>query len=187
MKCRGRIAVAAMCAVALTVSSSCATLFSSSSVTVQMESDPPGAKYEIGPFSGKTPDSIAIPKKAIPDFATFELAGYERRTVPVESGITGVFWLDILFWPGLIVDMVTGDYKTLDVPEIRADLTPVASTSTAAVPTTARQAATPPTAARVSQPVVAAPAAPVAVARPATAAPAAPSQKSVVAPAAPGS
>ncbi len=120
----------------LLLGSGCATLFSSSSVPVQVTSDPPGAKYDIGPFSGKTPDSIAIPKKAIPDFATFQMPGYERRTVPVETGITGVFWLDILFWPGIIVDMVTGDYKTLDITEIRATLEPVAAnpTAPAAVP-----------------------------------------------------
>ena len=115
--------------VALTVAccflSSCATLFSSSTVTVQMDSDPPGAKYEVGPFSGKTPESIAIPKKSIPDFATFELPGYARQTVPIESGITGVFWVNILFWPGMIVDIVTGDYKTIDVPQVRATLTPL--------------------------------------------------------------
>jgi hypothetical protein len=114
--------------------SGCATLFTSSTVTVQMNSDPPGAKYDIGPFSGKTPDSIAIPKKSIPDFATFEMPGYERRTVPIVSGITGIFWLDILFWPGIIIDMVTGDYKTLDVPEVSASLTPVAPNTTAPAP-----------------------------------------------------
>lgn len=118
-------------ATALTCSS-CATLFTSSTETVQVTSEPPGAKYEIGPFSGKTPDSIAIPKKSIPDFATFEMPGYERRTVPVASGISGVFWVNILFWPGMIVDIVTGDYKTLPMNEIRADLSPVSSPAAAA-------------------------------------------------------
>lgn len=117
--------------------SSCATLFSSNTVTVQMQSEPPGAQYQIGPFSGKTPDSIAIPKKSIPDFATFELPGYERKTVPIESGITGVFWVNVLFWPGMIVDIVTGDYKTLDVPEVRASLTPSVAAANATTPSLA--------------------------------------------------
>lgn len=121
-------------ALAVLVASGCATLFSSGTVTVQMKSDPPGAKYELGPFSGKTPDSIAIPKKSIPDFAVFEMPGYERRTVPIESGITGVFWLDVLFWPGIIVDMVTGDYKTLSVPEVSATLTPLAANTAGTAP-----------------------------------------------------
>jgi hypothetical protein len=116
---------------AIFLSSSCATLFTSNDVTVQMNSDPPGAKYDVGPFSGKTPDSIAIPKKSIPDFATFELPGYEKRTVPVESGIAGVFWINVLFWPGMIVDIVTGDYKTLSVAEISATLTPLAGEAAA--------------------------------------------------------
>lgn len=125
-----------VCAMAIVglLSSGCATLFTSSSVPVQVSSDPPGANYQLGPFSGKTPDSIAIPKKSIPDFATFEMAGYERKTVPIESGITGVFWLDVLFWPGIIVDMVTGDYKTLDVPEVRATLDRVTPNATGSAP-----------------------------------------------------
>jgi len=84
---------------AVFLASSCATIFTSSSVTMQMNSNPQGANYSVGPFSGKTPDSIAIPKKSIPDFATFEMAGYDRRTVPVESGVAGVFWINVLFWP----------------------------------------------------------------------------------------
>ena len=59
--------------------SGCATLFTRSTVTVQMDSQPPGARYDVRPFLGKTPDSIAIPKKSIPDFATFELPGTRDR------------------------------------------------------------------------------------------------------------
>src|SRR5262249_39975874 len=106
MKTACRSMVAAM--VALFFGTGCATLFSSSTVPVQVTSEPLGAQYQLGPFSGKTPDSIAVPKKAIPDFATFEMAGYERRKVRVGAWITGFFWLDILFWPGIIVDMGDG-------------------------------------------------------------------------------
>jgi hypothetical protein len=105
----------------------CATLFTSSTETVQITSEPSGANYEYGPFSGKTPDSIAVPKKSLADFATFSMPGYERRTVTVDSGITGVFWLDVLFWPGLIVDVVTGDYRTLALNHISTTLTRIAS------------------------------------------------------------
>ena len=107
-----------------------------------MNSQPAGAQYQIGPFNGKTPDSIAIPKKSIPDFATFELAGYEKKTVPIESGITGVFWVNILFWPGMIVDIVTGDYKTLDVNEITASLSPVPGSAQQTAPAASTTAAT---------------------------------------------
>ncbi len=99
---------------------------------MQISSNPPGATYEFGPYSGKTPDSIAVPKKAIPDVATFEMPGYERRTLPVETEIAGVFWVNVLFWPGMIVDVVTGDYKTLPVNDIHANLTPLAAPVAAA-------------------------------------------------------
>ncbi len=128
---KSSLVVSLLAASAVLFAPACATIFTSNTETVQMNSDPPGAKYDLGPFSGKTPDSIAIPKKAIPDFATFEMPGYERRTVPVESGIAGVFWINVLFWPGMIVDMVTGDYKTLSLPTISATLTPLAANTAA--------------------------------------------------------
>lgn len=116
----------ALVACAALLNSSCATLFSSDTSVVQLNSNPPGATYTYGPFSGKTPDSIAVPKKEITSYASFAMNGYESRTVPVPTGITGVFWVNILFWPGMIVDVVTGDYQTIKVPTITADLTPIA-------------------------------------------------------------
>jgi hypothetical protein len=126
MKRKAKCNIFLLAAAAAMLNSSCATLFSSDSSVVQLNSNPLGATYTYGPFSGKTPDSIAVPKKEITGYATFAMNGYESRTVPVPTGITGVFWVNILFWPGMIVDVVTGDYQTIKVPTITADLTPVA-------------------------------------------------------------
>jgi hypothetical protein len=128
----------------------CATLFTNSTETVQITSEPSGANYEYGPFSGKTPDSIAVPKKSIADFATFSMPGYERRTITVDSGIAGVFWLDVLFWPAVLVDVATGDFRTLSVNQISATLTPIASNDAPRTPMSG--ATTPPGMAPASLP-----------------------------------
>lgn len=110
----------------------CATLFSSSTENVTVNSNPPGATYQYGPFNGTTPAQIVVPKKALASFATFSKPGYETATVPVVTGIQGATWWDILFWPGFIIDFVTSNATKLETPVITANLTPTAGTPPAA-------------------------------------------------------
>ncbi len=126
MRGKASVCIALFAAFAMVAGSGCATLFSSDTCVVQFESTPPGATYTYGPFSGKTPDSVAVPKKAIASYASFAMNGYQSKTVPVTTGITGVFWLNLLFWPGLIIDVVTGDYQTIKQPTVTAMLDPQA-------------------------------------------------------------
>lgn len=111
--------------VGIVLCSGCATMFSSGPETVTIKSDPPGARYQYGPYSGKTPDTIQASRKALAQTATFTMEGYEQKTVSVLTGIQGVTWWDILFWPGFIVDFVTGNAYKLETPEISAKLEPV--------------------------------------------------------------
>ena len=104
------------------VVSGCATIFSSDPEIINVTSDPPGAKFQYGPFSGTTPSSITVPRKALGSFATFRKEGYEEKTVPVVTGTQGVIWWGILFWPSLIIDFVTGNAYKLDPPLINAVL-----------------------------------------------------------------
>ena len=48
-----------------------------------------------------------------------------RRPCPCSPGIQGVTWWNILFWPGFIVDFVTGNAYKLETPEINGKLEPV--------------------------------------------------------------
>ena len=100
----------------------CATVFSGGPENIQVTSDPPGAKFNYGAYSGTTPTSIMVPRKALVTFATFRKDGYEEKTVPVITGIQGVTWIGILFWPALIIDFVTGNAYKLDPPLIRGNL-----------------------------------------------------------------
>jgi hypothetical protein len=110
----------------------CATLFASGPQEVTLNSNPAGATYRYGPFSGKTPATIEVPRKALASFATFSLQGYETTTVPVVTGIQGSTWWDILFPIGFVVDFVTGNANKVEIPTITADLTAKAGTPTAA-------------------------------------------------------
>ncbi len=102
----------------------CATIFTSSTQHVTVNSDPSGANFQYGPFNGTTPAQIEVPKKALASFASFSKPGYQNTTVPVVTGIQGATWWDILFWPGFIVDFVTSNATKLETPVITATLTP---------------------------------------------------------------
>lgn len=106
------------------VSSGCATIFSNEPESINVTSEPDGARFQYGPFSGTTPATVIVPRKALSSYATFRKDGYEEKTVPVITGTQGVVWWGVLFWPALIVDFVTGNAYKLDPPFISATLDP---------------------------------------------------------------
>ncbi len=114
-------------ALSMTVSG-CATLFGGGPQEITLNSTPAGATYQYGPFSGKTPASIEVPRKSLASFASFSLPGYENQTVPVVTGIQGVTWWDLLFPMGFVIDFVTGNANTVETPTITANLSPRAGT-----------------------------------------------------------
>lgn len=112
----------------------CATLFSSGPQTLNITSEPAGANYQYGVYSGKTPDTVQAARGELAHVATFTLTGYETKTVPVETGIQGSTWWDILFAIGFAVDFASGNaYKVVD-PNISATLTPIGSTASSSRP-----------------------------------------------------
>lgn len=123
--------------IGLTLLSGCATIFSSSPDTLTLESEPPGASYQYGPYQGKTPDTIPVSRKVVAgsQVVTFQMRGYETRTMPVETGVQGVTWLDILVWPGFIVDFATGNAYKIEQPVVKAMLTPTTAADAGGVAT----------------------------------------------------
>ena len=107
----------------------CATVFSSGPQTISLKSEPSGASYQYGPYSGKTPDTIQASRADLAHTATFTYTRYESKTVPVETGIQGLTWVDVLFWPGFIVDFATGNAYKVNTPDINASLTPIAGSA----------------------------------------------------------
>lgn len=108
----------------LIVHTGCATIFTSDTDTLTIDSEPASATYQCGPYSGRTPATIQVPRKAIPTFCIFRKEGFEERSLPVTSGIQGVTWIDILLWPTLIVDFATGNAYKVEPPLVKAFLDP---------------------------------------------------------------
>jgi hypothetical protein len=120
----------------------CATIFSSGPQTLNITSDPSGATYQYGVYSGKTPSSLQASRAELAHVATFTLPGYETATVPVDTGIQGSTWWDILFPIGFAVDFASGNAYKVENPNVSATLTPAASASPAAAATPAPQTTT---------------------------------------------
>lgn len=102
--------------------SSCATMFSNKPQTVTIKSEPAGAVYQFGPYSGHTPDTIQASRKELAHTVKFTKVGYEDKTVAVATGIQGVTWVNLLFWPGFIIDFCTGNAHKLETAEITTNL-----------------------------------------------------------------
>ena len=116
-----------LCAAA-TLMSGCAAIVSDSDYPVAFNSTPSGAtvtvinENNIRVAREKTPFTTTL--KASDGYfdrmrysATFEKACYEGRTIPLQGGVDGWYWVNILFG-GLIglfiVDPVTGSMYTVD-------------------------------------------------------------------------
>lgn len=139
----------AISTVLITTSISCATVFSSGPQTMTLNSDPPGATYQYGPYQGKTPATLEASRGDLAHVATFSKPGYETQTLPVETGVQGVTWVDVLFWPGFIVDFVTGNAYKVTTPTLNAELTP-STPPVASATASAPAAAVAPTSAHAS-------------------------------------
>ena len=109
------------------VVSGCATIFSSGPESIEVKSDPPGASFTFGRYSGTTPTMISVPRKEIKDSTSFyfKKEGYEDITVPITTHIQGITWLGILFWPSIVVDIASANAYKLDDPRISARLIPI--------------------------------------------------------------
>jgi len=106
MKQEGRSAVIVLMLVVMLFGQGCCTLFTGDPQTITVNSQPPGAKVDMGPFSGSTPYSVTIPRgKEYVVKASFE---GQTQTETLNREIQPLYFLNILFWPGLIVDLATG-------------------------------------------------------------------------------
>jgi len=111
-----------------TIFSGCASIVSKSSYPISISSTPSGAKITvkdkkgIDVYSGNTPSNFKL--KAGAGFfskasysVTFEMDGYDKRTVPIDFKLDGWYFGNIIFggFIGiLIVDPATGAMWKLD-------------------------------------------------------------------------
>ncbi len=110
-------------AITIATFTGCATLFAGPS-TVPVVTNPPGAYvYVNGQPVGQTPTAIDLDPDQ-PGNIQIYLPGFQPVQMWRQRSISGWFWLNILVWPGFIVDLATGNYHTYDDSGIAIGLTP---------------------------------------------------------------
>jgi hypothetical protein len=100
----------------------CCSIFTSGPQTVSVKSIPPGAKVQVGPHSGTTPYSVSLPRGK--DYVITAKLDGETQTKTLHKNIEPVYWVNILFWPGLIIDLATGKMFKYDPKVYEFDFTP---------------------------------------------------------------
>lgn len=107
--------------VAVGMNGGCATILSGTSQNIIINSEPPGAHVKLGFQSGKTPVTFRIPKgKDYPIEVTYES---KKKLLSLTRTFDAISIINILFWPGFIVDAVTGAITKYDPDTFMVDFT----------------------------------------------------------------
>ena len=88
------------------MSQGCCSIFTPNPQLISVDSKPEGAKVRIGQHKGTTPYSVSLPK-GNSYIVEASYAG-ETQSLAMNKNIEPVYWVNILFWPGLIIDLATG-------------------------------------------------------------------------------
>ncbi|PWS27515.1 hypothetical protein DHW03_07895 [Pedobacter yonginense] len=95
--------------------SSCATIFTGTSQTVQINSNPPAATIEVdGVKTGVTPMAVSLKKGFSGQTISLKLDGYETKTFQPKTAFNAVGIVNVLFWPGFAIDAATGAMMKYD-------------------------------------------------------------------------
>jgi len=101
------------------LSQGCASIFCSGSQNIRVLSEPPGAKVQMGAYEGTTPYDVSLPRgKDYPIQVTYN---GQTKTQSLSRTIEPVYWVNILFWPGLVIDLATGKMWEYDPTVYRFD------------------------------------------------------------------
>lgn len=105
--------------------SGCASIFTGTSDPVVLNSTPPGATIEInGNLYGRTPTTVELGRSWKPQQVQFSLAGHEPQTMTIQKTFNPVTLLNIFFYPGVIVDLITASVMKYDRLYYEAALQP---------------------------------------------------------------
>lgn len=114
--------------------SSCCTVFKGSKESVHIVTNPPGATVEVnGIERGTTPIDLSLKKGFNGQTVVLKKQGYERRTIVPETSFDAVSIVNLLFWPGFIIDAATGAMMKYDPKAYELDLKKQTEEKTAAV------------------------------------------------------
>jgi len=84
----------------------CCSIFTPNPQTISVDSKPQGAKVRIGSFKNKTPCRALLPRGK--DYVIEVSYGKDTQTAVLNKNIEPIYWVQVLFWPGLIIDLATG-------------------------------------------------------------------------------
>ena len=101
----------------------CATVLTKDTQNITVNSQPPGAKVQIGPYKGITPCVLQIPKGK--NYAIDVNYGEQKQSVPLTKQVAGTTLINILFWPGFIVDAITGNVQKYEPTEYNFTFEPM--------------------------------------------------------------
>lgn len=94
--------------------SGCASMFGSDNRSIHVTSNPDNAKvYYQGIEVGKTPANVAVESTFSPGSITVKKPGYNTAMQQIQTSFQTAGILNIFFWPGFIIDAVTG--KTMKI------------------------------------------------------------------------
>lgn len=88
---------------------------------ITVNSKPEGAKVQLGSLQGVTPYQVKLPKGK--DYSITATYAGKTQSTPLEKKVDGVFWINILVFPGLIIDAATGNMYKYDPTEYNFDFT----------------------------------------------------------------
>ncbi|MDR3492820.1 MAG: PEGA domain-containing protein [Gammaproteobacteria bacterium] len=104
----------------------CASICGDNSKIVHVNSRPGNASVYMNHMPvGETPVTVTVPSTWSPTLLTFKKKGYQTETTQINNAFQPVGLVNILFWPGFIVDAVSGNMMKV-APEsrnINVDLT----------------------------------------------------------------
>jgi len=98
----------------ITLTSGCAAIFGDKSDQITIHSGDPAAKISVNGNQIGTGSAVySVPAGKMANI-TASKPGCFDTTIQTDQSIRGATWLDILFWPGFIVDAATGDMHKTD-------------------------------------------------------------------------
>ncbi|OAI49585.1 hypothetical protein AYO45_02195 [Gammaproteobacteria bacterium SCGC AG-212-F23] len=99
--------------------SGCASIFGDNNKTVEVRSTPQNAQvFANNQPVGVTPTIVTVPSTWSPTLLTLKKKGFQTQTTQVMTAFQPVGLWNILFWPGFIVDAISGDMMKIK-PESR--------------------------------------------------------------------
>jgi len=104
--------------------SGCATLFSGTDDDITFDSEPQGADVLIdGIVVGTTPTTVVVDRPGLEETdVTVQLEGYDPLRFELDTEFNNTAILNIFFWPGFVIDVLTGALFKYDKKSYTADL-----------------------------------------------------------------